>query len=183
MKPVHLASIVFLAALGTACAEPVAPDTRHEALASSAVVVPQGSPHTAASGLFAQTGITSLDVRAAGPNTIIEQTAMGSLTGTLTGSFEDQLRVVIHPNGRFTTKFTIRCTCTVAGNTGVLDIQAEDDGELVSPTLARFAGRAVITGGSGDLSGLRGLLDIEGTVDVATGLATYAYSGRIRFLP
>jgi hypothetical protein len=71
----------------------------------------------------------------------------------------------------------------VAGNTGVLDIQAEDDGELVSPTLARFAGRAVITRGSGDLSGLRGLLDIEGTVDVATGLATYAYSGRIRFLP
>jgi hypothetical protein len=183
MKPLHRVSILLLAALGTACAEPLTPDSRHDDLTTSAVVAPQGSPQTAASGTFSQTGITSLDVRLAGPNTILEQTSMGTVTGSLTGTFEDQLKVVIHPNGRFTAKFTIRCTCTVEGSTGVLDIQAEDNGELISPTLAAFAGRAVITGGTGDLSSLRGNLEIAGTVDVATGFSTYTYNGGIRFLP
>jgi len=56
---------------------------------------------------------------------------------------------------------------------------ASDRGELVSPTLATFAGRAVITSGSGALSGMRGVLQIEGSVDLATGLSTYAYSGSL----
>ena len=54
---------------------------------------------------------------------------------------------------------------------------------LLSPTLAAFAGRAVINGGTGALSGLRGVLQIEGTVDVTTGLATYGYAGDIHFGP
>jgi hypothetical protein len=60
---------------------------------------------------------------------------------------------------------------------------AGDTGELVSPTLAVFAGRAVINAGAGALSGLRGVLRIEGTVDVTTGLATYSYQGDIHFAP
>ena len=141
------------------------------------------SVKAAASGSFNQTAITSLDVRTAGGNTILNQTSVGALTGTLTGHFEDDLKVVIHPNGKFTASFTITCTCTVDGKFGVLEIVAGDTGELVSPTLAAFAGRAVIKGGTGDLSRLRGVLRIEGTVDVTTGLATYGYTGDIHFEP
>ncbi|HSA55602.1 MAG TPA: hypothetical protein VLE53_07845 [Gemmatimonadaceae bacterium] len=141
------------------------------------------SVKVAASGSVNQTAITSLDVQTAGGNTILDQTAVGAISGTLTGHFEDDLRVVLHPNGKFDAHFTITCTCTVDGKFGVLEIVAGDTGELVSPTLASFAGRAVIKGGTGALSGLRGVLQIEGTVDVTTGLATYAYTGDIHFEP
>ena len=138
---------------------------------------------TAASGVFNQTAITSVDVQTAGGNTIIHQTAVGVLSGTLTGHFEDDVTVVIHPNGKFNAHFTITCSCTVNGKFGVIEMVAEDSGELLSPTLAALAGRAVINGASGDLSGLRGVLQIEGTVDVTTSLATYAYTGDIFFTP
>jgi hypothetical protein len=138
---------------------------------------------TAASGTLTQTAITSLDVQTAGKNTIIEQTAVGTITGTLAGQFNDQLKVVIHPNGKFDAHFTITCTCTVNGKQGELEIVAGDTGELVSPTLAVFAGRAVINGATGPLSGLRGVLQIEGTVNVTTGMASYSYTGDIHVDP
>jgi hypothetical protein len=138
---------------------------------------------TAATGVFNQTAITSVDVQTAGGNTIIHQTAVGVLSGTLTGHFADDLTVVIHPNGKFNAHFTITCSCTVNGKFGVVEFAAEDSGELLSPTLAAFAGRAVINGATGDLTGLRGVLQIEGTVDVTTSLATYAYTGDIFFTP
>jgi hypothetical protein len=67
----------------------------------------------AANGTFCQTAITSLDVWSAGPNTFLHQTAAGSVTGTLSGTYQDDLTVVIHPNGRFNARFTITCQCTV----------------------------------------------------------------------
>lgn len=172
----HL-SILLLALGSTACADVVAPDAPHAEAPSLAVV--QAPPHTLAVGTFTQTAITSLDVRLAGPNTILEQRSAGSVAGTLSGSYEDDLRVVIHPNGRFNAHFTITCDCTVDGKQGELQFVATDRGELVSPGLAAFAGRAVITGGTGELSDLRGVLAIEGTIDLQSGLATYDYSGRI----
>ena len=59
------------------------------------------APHTTAAGTFTQTAITGLEVSQAGPNTILQQTSIGSVSGTLSGSYTDDLRVVIHPNGRF----------------------------------------------------------------------------------
>jgi hypothetical protein len=141
------------------------------------------SAQMAASGTFTQTAITSIDVSVAGKNTIIDQTAVGAITGTLTGQFEDDLKVVIHPNGKFNASFTIRCVCTVDGRLGVVEMVAEDAGELLSPTLAAFSGRAVIKGATGALSGLRGVLQIEGTVNVTTSLATYGYTGDVHFEP
>lgn len=161
--------------------DPVRVDGAHAA--SPVVGGVAASVKTAASGTFTQTAITGLDVQTAGGNTIMNQTAVGAITGTLTGHFEDDLTVVIHPNGKFSAHFTITCTCTVAGKFGVVEMVADDTGELLSPTLAAFAGRAVINGGMGDLSGLRGVLRIEGTVDVMTGLATYGYVGDIHFEP
>jgi hypothetical protein len=180
MKHHRSFSILLPIALVSACDQPVAPSAEP---ALQAFASAQASPHMTASGAFTQTAITSLVADVAGPNTILHQTATGLLSGTLSGAFEDDLKVMIHPNGNFAAQFTIRCVCTVDGKTGVLEITAEDNGELVSPALATFAGRAVITGGSGDLSGLRGILEIEGTVDVQSGLATYAYSGTIHFRP
>lgn len=183
MKIGPRASILLLAALGGACEQPVGSDAEQAEPAKSALAIAQASPFTAAAGTINQTSVTSLEVRLAGPNQILEQTTEGSMSGTLSGSFEDRIEVVIHPNGRFNAHFTITCTCTVEGREGVLHIMAEDTGELVSPDVATFAGRAVITGGTGELSGLRGLLQIDGTVDVQSGLAMSTYSGEIRFTP
>lgn len=134
-----------------------------------------------AAGTFTQTAITSLVPRAAGPNTILEQTSTGVVSGTMSGSWEDRLRVVIHPDGRFNAQFTITCACTVDGRSGTLVLRAQDSGRPAGPTTGAFRGTAVIVDGSGDLRGLRGSLRIEGTVDLLTGLATYDYAGTLRF--
>ncbi|HEX6307501.1 MAG TPA: hypothetical protein VFZ69_04895 [Longimicrobiales bacterium] len=177
MKTSYCCSILLLAASGTGCDTPMAPDTDQAAILAMAPA--HAAPHSAAAGTFTQTGITSLDVRQAGPNTILTQTSVGSVSGTLSGTYTDDLRVVIHPGGRFNAQFTIRCACTVAGEQGTLDIVASDTGEIISPTLAAFAGRAVITSGSAALADLRGVLRIEGTVDIVSGLSNYAYTGSI----
>jgi len=177
MRNWYLVLVLAFVASGTACDQVVAPEA--ERAQSPVLAVAQASPHMLASGTFTQIGITSLDVRSAGPNTILEQTSTGTISGTISGSYQDDLRVVIHPNGRFNAKFTITCQCTVEGKVGTLEFVASDRGQLVSPTLATFEGRAVITGGSGELSDLRGVLQIEGSIDLVTGLSTYTYSGRI----
>ncbi|HEX2166289.1 MAG TPA: hypothetical protein VHG09_03530 [Longimicrobiales bacterium] len=177
MKISHRFVILLLAAVGTACdspAGPAAPSADMVALNAS-----NASPHINATGTFNQTAITSLVTSQAGPNTTLDQTSSGWISGTLAGSYTDDLKVVIHPNGNFNAHFTIRCECTVGGEQGILNLVASDRGELVSPTLASFSGRATITGGTGDLADLKGVLAIEGTIDVTTGLATYTYSGSI----
>lgn len=183
MKIRHGLSILLLAVLGSACENATAPGVEPGSPGTSALAAAQASSLISAGGLFTQTAINGLEVRLAGPNTILEQTSEGTVSGTLSGSFEDDLRVVIHPNGEFNAHFTITCLCTVEGKEGVLELVAGDTGELVGPNTAEFAGRAVIKGGTGELSGLRGVLWIEGTVDVPTGLSTYAYSGRIHWRP
>jgi len=173
--------IVVLAGLGFGCGRmPLSPT---EQMASGPLFPAQAVAAHAASGTFAQTAVTSIDVRSAGPNTVIEQTGEGTLTGTLAGAFDDEVRVVIHPNGTFTANFTITCVCTVDGKQGVVRMVATDHGQLISADVASFSGRVVITGASGALTGLGGVLKIEGTVDVPTGLSTYDYDGTIRFTP
>jgi hypothetical protein len=140
------------------------------------------SPPTAASGTFTQEQPTGFSIRFAGPNTIVELATKGSVSGTLTGAFDDSLRLVIHPNGKFTAKGTITCQCAVGGKEGTIALVVVDTGEEVNgvPT---FAGRAVITGATGELAGLRGVLEVAGAVDVTTGLSTISYSGQIHLHP
>jgi hypothetical protein len=61
---------------------------------------------------------------AAGPNTILDQTSVGFVTATLSGSYEDELKVVMHPDGRFNAHFNITCQCTVVGQSGALYLVA-----------------------------------------------------------
>lgn len=173
---------LLMGAVYAACDLPASPDPARTPEVA-AFGAGQAPAHMAATGTFVQTGINSQDVKVAGASTIIEQTSAGTISGTLVGPFEDQLRVVIHPNGRFTAHFTIACTCTVDGRSGTLELTASDTGELVSGDVGAFAGKAVITGATGDLAGLRGVLEIAGTVDVPSGLSTYGYSGTIHFRP
>jgi len=140
------------------------------------------SPHMSAAGTFAQTAVLSFQVREAGPNTIIEQTNQGVASGTLTGDLQDELRVVVRSDGSFNAHFTVTCTCTVEGKEGVVELVANNTGQFDGP-LGAYEGRAVITGGTGELSGLRGVLQFEGAVDLTTGLSTLAYSGTIHFAP
>lgn len=153
------------------------------ALLVGTVGVAQASPPTAAEGTLTHTAITGFDIRTAGPNAIFEQTTVGSFSGTLDGSFEESLRVVAHPTGRFNAKGTISCACTVEGREGIVELVLATSGEIVSPTTGVVEGRFVITGGSGELSGLSGVLDVEGTIDLTTGLVTITYSGQIHLHP
>lgn len=152
------------------------------ALLVGLVGVAMASPPTAASGTVTQTGIAEFEIRMAGPNVIIEQTTVGVVSGTLSGTFEDSFKVVIHPNGRFTAHGSGSCECTVNGVSGVIQYVTSDSGEEIDGT-PTFEGRQVITGATGGLSGLRGVLQIEGTVDPGTGLATINYSGAIHTHP
>lgn len=179
MSPRVSVATMVLAAFCAACELPAAPEAQPGAV-ETGFAAAQAS-HVLASGTSTQTGLHSLTVGQAGPNTVIEQTSEGTLTGTLAGAFDDEVRVVIHPNGTFTTRFTITCACTVDGRSGTVVLTATDSGEMVSEDEAVFSGRAVITGASGELSGLHGVLEIAGTVHVPSGLSTWDYEGSIHF--
>lgn len=152
------------------------------ALLIGLVGVAMALPPTTANGTATQTGIAEFEIRMAGPNVIIEQTTVGVVSGTLSGTFEDRFKVVIHPNGRFTAQGSGSCECTANGVTGVIRYVTSDTGEEIDG-IPTFEGRQVITEATGGLSGLRGVLQIEGTVDLGTGLATVSYSGAIHTHP
>ena len=149
----------------------------------TALGVAQASPPTAASATFTQTERTGFDIGFAGPNVIIEQTTVGSVSGDWSGTFEDSLRVVIHPNGKFTAQNRITCACTVDGRSGDLELLVVNTGEPDSQGVPTFAGRAVIKDGTGQLAGLRGVFNVEGTVDLQSELSTTNLSGHIHLHP
>jgi hypothetical protein len=175
MKTLLRFSVLVLAGFGTAC-DPLSPPELARAGTASLAV---SNAHVAASGTFTQTAITSLESRQAGPNTILNQTSAGLVSGTLSGTYTDELRVVLHPNGRFNAHFTIRCECTVNGEQGVVNLAASDHGQMTGPTTATFAGSAVIQSATAALFGMKGNFRIDGAVDLVSGLSTYTYSGRI----
>ena len=135
------------------------------------------SQPAAANGTLIVTEITGFSPSPAGANLIIQQTTEGVSTGSLTGVFVDELKAVLHPNGKIGAQGTITCICTVDGRSGTLTLVQTTLGSAFSQT---FDGHAVIIGGTGDLSGLHGTFELQGTVD-ANGLATITYSGQIHF--
>jgi hypothetical protein len=147
-----------------------------------AVGVALASPPTPASGTITQTSAIPQDVRFAGSNVILESTITATVSGTLSGTWDETLRVVIHPNGRFTAQGTATCACTVDGGSGDVELVVSDTGQVVAGT-PTFQGRYVIQRGTGELAGLRGVLGMEGTLDPTTGLATINYSGEIHSHP
>jgi hypothetical protein len=139
--------------------------------------ITHGSEPAPASGTFTVSSITSFAIRPVGPNFLIEQTTEGVVSGTLTGTFEDSVKVVVNPTANKVVQSfgSGTCVCTVAGSSGTLEYVLSSRGAFDAQF---FEGRMVITGGTGDLSGLRGVLELEGTVDL-NGLATIDYVGQI----
>jgi hypothetical protein len=132
-------------------------------------------PPAAASGTFAVSAITHFALRPAGAATFIEQRTEGVVWGTLSGTFEDELQAVVTPSGLVIAQGTMTCACTIDGKSGMLTLVQVSRGPLEAQT---FEGKAIITGGSGAVSGYRGVLDLHGTVD-PNGLATMQYSGQV----
>lgn len=141
--------------------------------------VAHASPPTTASGTYVVTAITGFALHPAGPNAFGEQTTTGVFAGTLTGTFEDEIRFIVHPNGLVGARGTLTCVCTVSGRSGTLEFVQVSTGDFEAQA---FEGRAIITRGTGDLVGLHGVLHLLGTVDPG-GLATVSYAGQINFAP
>jgi hypothetical protein len=153
------------------------------ALLVGAVGMAMASPPTPANGTFTQTAVTGFQIEFAGPNVIIEQTTVGVMDGTLSGTVEDSVRVVIHSDGTFTAHGTTVCQCSLEGREGLVRFTVTDSGEQIAPGTSVFSGRAAISSANGDLSGLSGLFDVEGSTDIPSGLSTFRYSGQIHFHP
>ena len=148
-------------------------------LALGLVGVAHGSQPTSASGTYMVTEITSFMPRTVGNKTVIDQTASGAFSGTLAGPFEDEVTIDIHPNGLVKARGTMTCSCTVAGKSGSLEFVHVTAGEFDEQT---FEGRAIIRRATGDLSGLRGVLEIQGTLD-ENNMATVTYMGWVHSHP
>jgi hypothetical protein len=176
------AGVVALLAAGCQDSGPAGPSPVPTAVATTQAASMTAPFFTAASGTVTQTAVLSEEVRFAGPNVILETTIAGTISGTLSGTVEDSFRLVIHPNDTFTAQGTTICVCTVDGRSGTLELRLTDTGEIVDGTPV-FTGRSVIQRGTGELAGLRGVIELEGTVNLMTGLSTIDYSGWIRFGP
>jgi hypothetical protein len=132
-----------------------------------------------ASGTYTVNAITGFALHPVGANMFIEQTTEGVFSGTLTGTFEDQIKAIVHPNGLVGAQGTLTCACTVAGKSGTLEFVQVSTGSFHAQA---FEGRAIITRGTGELSGLRGVLELQGTVD-PNGMATVTYVGGLHDHP
>jgi hypothetical protein len=102
---------------------------------------------------------------------------MGTMSGTLEGTYETTENVVIHPDGGLTAHGTLICDCTVDGKSGEVEMVWSSVGEVLGEGLASIEGRFVIVNGTGALSGLSGVLEYQGSV--VNGLPSASYSGEI----
>ena len=93
------------------------------------------------------------DLRTADGNTFVTLFfPEGTLTGDITGTFTEQLRVVTHSDGSQNVHGNAICTCAVGGRTGVLVFD-----DIAGTTSPSGVGDAhFVLSGSGGLAGLHG---------------------------
>jgi hypothetical protein len=98
-----------------------------------AAPLPAGPPMTGSgTGMIQTLVITSS--RAAGGNVIQERTLTGTVAGTMTGTFVEHVRGVIHSNGHVTFSGTLEFTGTLAGcGTGTLLLRLAGQGAAGLP--------------------------------------------------
>lgn len=120
-------------------------------------------------GLIVTTTVTS--VRSAGPVVITEFTQTGTVSGTLTGTFVEDVRVIQRPDGRITFTGTATITGTVAGcGTGDIPVRLEGSGSGVG---VAAHGRIQSVQGSANTAGAHAVLEFE-----QVG-AAFTYTGRV----
>lgn len=126
------------------------------------------APALAEGSFFATAPPVIVDVQNAGPNTILTQTNTFALTGDLNGTYANEQRAVIRPDGEFVQNGFGTFTGTVNGVAGTLDFREVSSGNLSTT----FDGHVVTTAGSGGLANVRCNGTIEG--DAVSGTGTYA---------
>jgi hypothetical protein len=126
-----------------------------------------------ASPLMSGTGtgtITSLVItsnREAGGNRIQERVLAGTVTGTLEGTFVEEVQGVIHPNGRVTFQGTFTFTGTVENcGSGTFTLGLSGQGIAGAPVTEA---RVRVIGGEPNPLGIRG----QGTVSQVGPSLTY----------
>jgi hypothetical protein len=150
------------------------------ALVTALMVLPMAVAYadapTPVSGTRVRVGpFRNVTTQEAGGNTIITRDGTQTWTGDISGIAEVQARSVNHPNGEFTTRATATCVCTVDGVSGILYVTTQGNSD---PNEQLFSGTWTITGGEGDLAGLRG----QGTVTQVPP-APNLYEGSVHFEP
>jgi len=129
-------------------------------------------PPESSNGTFGPTGApAAVAVRTADGNTIRTVTARpGRFTGTFTGAYSEDLRLVFHADGSFNFAAELTCQCTVDGRTGTMTVKLDGTG---TPT-GSFDAHYRIIAASGGLEGLQG----QGTL---SGPIPSTYSGEHHF--
>lgn len=141
----------------------------------------QAGEKIVAGGLWQYTP-TILGVRIAGGNTFVDTSEEGIWTGTFEGASTEDGHMVIHSSGFRSFRATVTFSqVTVDGKSGTLKMSAV--GKKLSPE-QDWEGRWVITGGTGDLAGLRGQGTWWGPGAPAPGVqGDIYYDGEIHFEP
>jgi Protein of unknown function (DUF3224) len=134
------------------------------------------TPPTSASGTIANTSATFNSVRPANGNLIVELDGAAAYTGTLTGTSTFHGILVIHPDGSANFHDVETFTGTVNGVSGTVtfNLTGQNDSNLVVQETR------TVTGATGALEGLHGVLHEVGTVVFPNGPVTN-YSGEIEF--
>jgi Protein of unknown function (DUF3224) len=136
------------------------------------------SPPQEISGNVTYQSSTFNSIRVDGGNTIIDLSATVSYSGTFTGTSHLHGTLIIHQDGSANAHDVEVFTGTVDGVPGTvtLNLNLSSDPALV------VTGKDVITGASGDLTGLRGILTVNAQVfDPLVG-PIGTYSGHIEGL-
>jgi len=145
-------------------------------LAIAGVTGASASPPQEVSGTFTYTSSTFNSIRSAGDNLIVDTSGTVAYTGTFDGTSTIRGILIIHADGSANFHDVETFTGTVKGvpgtvtlnlagrNDSTLDIQATD----------------TITGATGQLAGLHGVLSEVGTVTSLTG-PVGTYTGQIQF--
>jgi hypothetical protein len=99
---------------------------------------PAAAGHLQAAGTAQATSLVFNDVRSADGNTILEGVQQGVIGGTITGTWVEQLRLVVHPDGstNFHSFLTVVGTAVGCG-TGTIRFRVEGQGDT-TVTEGRF---------------------------------------------
>ena len=145
-------------------------------LAVAGVMGAVASPPEGVSGTFAYTSATFNSIRSAGGNLIIETSGTVAYTGTFDGTSTIRGILIIHADGSANFHDVETFTGTVNGVPGTVTLNLAGRNDSARNVVATDT----ITGATGRLAGLHGVLSEVGTVTSLTG-PVGTYTGQIQF--
>ena len=142
-------------------------------------------PPEPSNGTFGRTGPpAAVAVRTADGNTILTLTARpGRFTGTFTGAYSEDLRIVRHADGSFNFAAEVTCLCTVDGMTGTMTVKLDGTGTPAGTTFE--SGLAIRFGDTGSRQFLTsGLIGSSGALpnptvsgSATSGTSAFSFGG------